>query len=398
MRLAQASRTMFEPSDAMGAPATVQTRADTPLSAECKPIAYSTDIAPLLAGLEGNPFQSPEVLAAWFGTFSGRGTARECFLVTLRNAEGTPVLALPLTRRRVAGFTRLELPDSGVIDFTTPFLCRGTRPQLPAPAELWALIVPALPEADLVVFRRMAAGGPGLANPLFLHPLAQESRFVSWRCDSVHDMASHRAGLSRPFRKKLRRNRARFFELPGAQVLVPRSREEALPLLEAMEAMQENRIRTRGLPYGLNCPRVKAFYRRLLDTGIESGATQIVGLKAQERIIAVGFAVLSRAEAVYLRVACDFEAYGALTPGLLVTDAAIGEASARGVRVFDFGMGSYPFKAQMGGRASPLRDLVLPLSARGWLPALYLRLRLTASLNPLLRRLFGRRDLPARST
>lgn len=365
--------------------------------AECRPIAYSTDIALLVEGMEGNPFQSNGVLASWYATFAGRGNARECFLVTLRNAEGTPVMALPLIRRVVAGVRRLEFPDSGVIDFSTPFLRRAARPHLPSPEEIWSLLRQAFPAADLAVLRRMAPGGPGLANPLYVHPLAQKSRFVSWRCETLCDIPGHLASLSRPFRKKLRRNREKFLALPGARLLAPRTLAEAMPLLEAMERMQGARIRTRGLEYALDCPRVKSFYRRLMEDGLENGTTQMVALAVDDDIIAAGFAILSHGEAVYLRVASDFDRYAALTPGLLVTDAAMREAHARGVHVFDFGMGSYAFKWQMGGRASPLRDLVLPLTARGLCAGLYLRARLAASTNPLLRRLFGKGDLPRRA-
>jgi CelD/BcsL family acetyltransferase involved in cellulose biosynthesis len=364
------------------------------LRAECRPIFYNTDLEPLLAGLDGNPFQNLPVLASWFATFSGRGNARECFLVSLRNEDGEVVLALPVTRRKMGCLSRIELPHSGVIDFTTPFMRASSAASLPAPADLWALIRAALPAADIVVFRRIENGGDSFENPLFALPQSQASRFVTWRVAPLLGHAPRHAQLAKAYRKKLRRNREKFLALPGARLVVASSVEEALPLLAWMEPKQGERIRGKGLEYGLDCQRVRDFYQRLVERGVENGQTLVVGLMLGDDIVSAGFAILSRSEAVYLRVASDFGPHAALTPGLLVTDAAMDEAFARGITQFDFGMGDYHFKRQLGGRANPLRDLIVPLSAKGFPLAALLRLRQWASVHPVMRAMLGRKPLP----
>jgi CelD/BcsL family acetyltransferase involved in cellulose biosynthesis len=361
--------------------------------AECSPVYYNTDLEPLLAGLDGNPFQSLPVLTSWFATFSGRGDARECFLATLRDEHGVLVFALPLIRRKVAGLMRIELPHSGVIDFTTPFVRRTSAARLPAPATLWDLIREALPPADLLVFCRIDQGADACRNPLYVLPQSQASRFVTWRVEPLHARAERHAELAKAYRKKLRRNREKFLELPGARFVVARTVAEALPFLEWMEPKQGERIRGKGLDYGLDCPRVKDFYRRLVQGGVETGQTLLVGMMVGDEIIAAGFSILSRREAVYVRVAADLGAHAALTPGLLVTDFAMDEAHARGITQFDFGMGDYHFKRQLGGKANPLRDLILPLSWKGYPLALWLRARQWASVHPLMRKVLGRKAL-----
>lgn len=364
------------------------------LVARCHPIRYDTRLEPLIEGLYGNPFQSLPILSSWFATFAGRGDARECFLITLTQANGTPVFALPIIRRRCGGLRRLELPFSGVIDFTTPFV-RADGGGLPAPEALWEALRPVLPAADLAVFRRMTSGTPAVGNPLFAHPDAQPSRFATWRVGPLAPHEERHAALSKPCRKKLRRHREKFLALPGARFVVARNAEQAAPLMDKLEALQGQRIRKKGLDYGLDCPRVKAFYRRLLAEGIAQGTTLMVGMMLGEEIIAAGYAILSADEAVYVRVASDFGPYAALTPGLLISDAAMDEAFARGIRSFDFGMGDYRFKRELGGTPNPLRDLIMPLSLAGVPMASAMRLYQRCALNPLLRGLAGRKRLPA---
>jgi CelD/BcsL family acetyltransferase involved in cellulose biosynthesis len=367
------------------------------LIARCHVIRHDTDLAPLLAGLHGNPFQSLPVLSSWFASFAGRGEARECFLVTLQLPNGTPVFGLPIIRRKANGLTRIELPFSGVVDFTTPFLSASPH-MMPEPEALLSLLRSALPKADIAVFRRMTDGTPCCRNPLFHHRAAQHSRFDTWRVGPLEPREARHAQLSKATRKKLRRNRDKFLELPGARFVVPRTREEALPLLEKLETLQSQRIRRKGLPYALDCPRVTGFYRRMLVEGIERGNVLITGMMVEDAIVGVGYTLLSGNEAVYVRVASDFGPYSTLTPGLLISDAAMDEVYARGIRYFDFGMGDYRFKREMGGKANPLRDLIMPLSIAGMAAALAMRLYQRATLNPLLRGLLGRKALPTSGT
>lgn len=364
----------------------------SPLIASCHTIRYDTDLAPLIAGLHGNPFQSLPILASWFATFAGRGDARECFLVTLATPDGVPVFALPLVRRRCGGLLRIELPFSGVVDFTTPFVRLGFS-ALPPPDVLWDLLRPVLPKADIAVLRRMAAGPRPGSNPLFAHSQAQPSRFFTWRVDPLLAREARHARLSKACRKKLRRNREKFLALPGARFMVARSAAEALPLMERLESLQGQRIRAKGLAYGLDCPRVSAFYRRLVAEGVEAGTTLIAGMMLGDVVVGVGYAILSQDEAVYVRVASDFGPHASLTPGLLVSDAAMDEAFARGVRSFDFGMGDYRFKRELGGIANPLRDLIMPLSLAGRPLASAMRIYQRCALNPMLRGLTGRKVL-----
>lgn len=363
-------------------------------ASDCLPLRFDSDLAALLAGLTGSPFQSPALLTSWFATYAGRGEARECFLLTLKDARGQVVFALPLVRNRRFGLSVLELPHSGVIDFTVPLMRAGGAP-LPEPEALWALLLKALPPADLVVMRRLDRGRSGLANPLYALPQTLPSLLVSWRVEPLAAPAARHAGLSKPFRKKLRRNREKLLAQAGVKMVVARSAGEALPLLAAMEAMQSTRIRGKGLDYGLDCERTRDFHRRFLSEGTSTGGALMAALVAGERVICAGLAVLDQDFAVYLRVASDFGEYAALTPGLVITDLVMDEAHARGIRVFDFGMGSYRFKRQMGGSPRELRDLICPLSARGWVAATLVRGMQRARMNPLLRTLAGRGPLGA---
>ncbi len=364
--------------------------------ARCQPIEAGSELAPLLHGLVGTAFQNRMVLANWFTAFTGRGGGDEGFLITLSSPDGVPLFALPLIRRRGGGIRRLELPSAGVIDYTTPLL-NPDHPLALAPEALWALLLPVLPEADLVEFRGLAAETEAGANPLYLHPRTQPSRLVSLRIAPLLAREARLRQLAKPIRKKLQRRRKKFLALPGARFVIPQTMAEAEPFLARLDALQSKRIRAKGLEYGLDSPETRQFYTRVLAEGIEEGKTLIVAMMVGEEIIAVGYSILSEQEAVYVRMANAYGDYAQLALGLLVSDATMDEIHARGVSAFDFGLGDYRFKREFGSSPVLLRDLLLPLTFRGLLAALCLHLYQRLSLNPLLRRFWGRKPLEGRA-
>lgn len=362
-------------------------------SARARPFSRLEEILPLLEGLDASPFQSPHWLSAWMEVFGGCPGV-ECFLVTLESAQGVIALALPLVRRREAGLRVLEGPDFGVTDYTAPLIRRAMVDQLPAGDDLLNLIKTALPAADMLRLNRLCPLVQGMANPLYAQPWSQPNRMSGWRLPLPDSWAEYRDSLSARMRDKLAKNGRRFARTPANAITLIHDLDVALAALATLDAMQADRIKDKGLDYHLNAPLQAAFYRRLVEQGITNGRTVMVALRSGDVTVAANFAVRHGTELVYLRVANLFGEWGKLSPGLLATEHLIREEQAAGVRVFDFAMGNYDYKRRFGAEETPLVDLVLPLSLKGWLAALTWHAMRRLSRVSLLRRLTGRTAIP----
>ena len=354
------------------------------------------DIRPLVDGLDGTAFQSPNWLSCWLEIF-GNDPGIECFLLTISDENQKIALALPVLRRRDGGVRVIEMIDLGVSDYCAPLLNRRLAARLPQAPALWDLLLSAMPEADLLRLERQCPFIQDLPNPLFAHPRALPNRLAGWRMPLPDTWDAYQATLSDSMREKLARNGRRFAKAPETGVASLEAVDSALDAFVELERMQEERIQEKGLDYHLNCPRIAAFYRRLIECGLPRGETIMVALHGGGETVAVNFAVRSGAEAMLLRVTNRFGDWARMTPGLLATEFTIRDAQARGVRFFDFGMGTYDYKRRFGAKEKPLMDLVLPLSPRGWPKALLWHTQYRLSRSPLLRRLTGRTvDAPPR--
>lgn len=354
------------------------------------------DIRPLVDGLEGTAFQSPNWLSCWLEIFGG-DPGVECFLLTISDDTHKIALALPVLRRRDGGVRVIEMMDLGVSDYCAPLVHRRLAARLPQAPALWDLLLSAMPEADLLRLERQCPFIQDLPNPLFAHPRAVPNRLAGWRMQLPETWDAYKALLSDSMREKLARNGRRFAKAPETGIASLEAVDSALGAFTELERMQEERIQEKGLDYHLNCPKIAAFYRRLIERGLPGGETIMIALRGGGETVAVNFAVRSGAEAMLLRVTNRFGDWARMTPGLLATEFTIRDAQARGVRFFDFGMGTYDYKRRFGAKEKSLMDLVLPLSPRGWPKALLWHTQYRLARSPLLRRLTGRTvDTPPR--
>lgn len=356
------------------------------------PVHRFRDICHEMDGLEGSAFQSPVWLNAWFDVF-GAQPAIECFVQLVEDAQGEILLALPLIRRTMGSTTVIETPDLGVSDYAAPLVRRAALPHLPSGAAMWDLLMPAMPEADLLHIRRIVPVISGMVNPLYGHPAGRQNRLAGWVLPLNAGWETYLGSLSPKMREKLKKMGRKFNRVPNAERRVITDVAEGLSVLKELERLQSQRIETKGLGYHLDEPAICAFYRRLIETGLPDGSVQMTTLLVDGQVVAANFAAVAGQELVYLRVANEFGPWARHALGLLVTEFAIAEAQRKGVRVFDFGMGNYDYKRRFGAVETPLQDLVLPLTWRGWPAAILWYGRYWASQFSLLRRLFGKSRL-----
>lgn len=346
-------------------PAPVHDRAARGVLSAClAPLDASSDFAALTRGYDWAAFQSPHWLKTWFSVFARQGEV-EGFWLSLNDGEGKPVLALPLIRRQDKGLRVLECPDLGVSDYNAPLLHGAEGAALHAPADLWRVILSALPPADLLRLDRMPQMIGARQNPLAQHFLSLPSRMSGWAVDMGADWESYYASLSPKMREKLGKARRRFARSNGTMRMA-QTGEDAATLLSRIETLQAERIREKGLDYHLDDPKIAHFYRELAASGVPEGHVVMAALEAEGEIVGANFGICSNGRVTYLRVANLFGPWAPFALGLLTTEHLMQSAHTRGVRIFDFAMGDYDYKKRFRTEAMPLCDLKIPLSYRGW--------------------------------
>ncbi|MCA3598912.1 MAG: GNAT family N-acetyltransferase [Methylobacterium sp.] len=342
-------------------PAPVSGTPGAALSAKLQPISAAGDFEALVAPFARSVFQSALWLSTWLGTMPGP-EVEGCYWLSVEEAGGEPVLALPLVLRRERSGRLLSTPDLGVSDYNPPLLGHPEIVARQSAEALWKAIRPALPEADLLHLKRMPLVLAGVPNPLVHHGFAVPDRISGWVVDLPERWEDYFARLTPKMREKLGKCRRRFLRQPGARFKITEDAGEAITWLRRFDSLQRERIEDKGAPYILDQEPYAGFYRALARGGLPQKRVAMAAALAGEEIVAVNFAVRDGTTAVYLRVANQFGPWAPMAPGLLVTEHLMQHLHAQGVRTFDFAMGDYAYKRRFGAERLPLVTVEIPLN------------------------------------
>lgn len=314
------------------------------------------------------PFQSREWLVPWSATI-GRRADLKLLAVTIRDGGGRPVVGLPLVCER-KGLRRIGFADGGLADYNAPILGRDAPQDAAGAARIWSALVRALPKADVIRFERMPARIGTMANPLALLPRARPAAIGGLDLRLTGSYADWLQALPRRYRKELGRCTRLFEALPDARF--ERVRGTASSAFDALEHLQRERIDALDLPYVLDEPDARDFYRRLAAD--LSGAGVLTTVVAESRIVAVLFGMRRGSRYIMLRIGAD-PAYARMSPARHLITQTMEAMRAEGVEYFDFGLGDYVYKRKLGAQPIHLFDLVAARSPFGAAEATAFRLK-----------------------
>lgn len=333
------------------------------------------------------PFQSREWLVPWSATI-GRRAELDLLAVTVRDGDGEPVVGLPLVLER-KGLRRIGFADGGLADYNGPVLGRDAPQNAAGAAKIWTALVRALPKADVIRFERMPAQIGTMANPLALLPRARPATVGGLDLRLIGSYAEWRQALPRRYRMELGRCARRFEALPGARF--ERVREMGSSAFDALEQLQRERVDALEMPYVLDEPDARAFYRRLA-ADLSGGAGVLTTLVANGGIVAALFGLRSGSRYIMLRIGAD-AAYARMSPARHLITQTMEALRAEGVEYFDFGLGDYAYKRKLGALPIDLFDLVAARSPFGVAEAtafrLKARLRTHVRIHATAKRLHG---------
>ena len=323
------------------------------------------------------PFQRKSWLAAWFGAHRGAGC--QPLLVTVFDGEsGEPVMGLPLVLSRADGRRTITFADYGLTDYNAPVLGVSAPDDAARARHMLRAIRAVLPPADVLRFDKMPRMVGALPNPLALLPGVATSNLNGNILHVPGAWEDWHYGLERTFRKELERSLRVFLKQPGAQVRQITEPEDVARVYSALKLQQRERIAELGLPYILDQREPSQFYDRLVADGIQDGSVILTALTAGEEVVAALLGIRDGQHYAMVRLSTAGTAWKNCSPGRLLIERTMHMLHAQGYRRFDFTIGDYAYKRRMGVTASPLCELTLALSWRGWPPAILARAKALA--------------------
>jgi CelD/BcsL family acetyltransferase involved in cellulose biosynthesis len=228
----------------------------------------------------------------------------------------------------------------------------------------------------------------GIVNPLAMMAESRPSTAVSFRLylDGPVDDVLTRV-LSQGTRRHLVKKRKRLAERGPVRFGPASDAAEAGMMLDTFLRQKAERFAALGLANPFGDEGVAGFLRETIVTGLRDGrpGLEAFGLWCGDRPVAIFGAASSghRLSGSFICFDADPEV-ARCSPGELVLVEVIRLAAARGVRVFDLGLGRGPLKARFCKAGQPMVDTMLPATQLGG--AALLAIRTAGQLKDLLQR------------
>ena len=308
-------------------------------------------------------FQHRHWLEAWYGAFAG---SSPLIAIITDNATDQQVALLPLIRRVKNGIRIVEFADLGVTDYNAPVLgFVAPHDRIEAHALCQALLagLRRLPDGvDLLRLRKMPANVGGVPNPL-----ASLGRMGSCSLNGNlvvvgDDFDAYRASLKR---MELPRSWRVFNRYPGAKFQIVTDVDEALALLDTMDAQQHERMKQLGWKFVLDDDCHAPFYRDLVRRGVSEGYAIVSALTCDDEVVATTLGIKKGSDYTLLRISNAGKRWSHCSPGLLVVERTMDALHKDGVRQFDLSIGNYAYKRRFGAAQLPLADVSIALGWRG---------------------------------
>ncbi len=309
--------------------------------------------------LERSPFQRAAWLETWFGSFVSQKPTEICAATIEDAATGEPVFVLPLMVEHRGGVARLKAWDAGVSDYNGPVMSKSFSPTSGEMRKLWHDMLSALPKADLIEIEKLPSHIGERDNPMLdvegcresefaRHPLPLDENFENLAASRFNP--SHRRTLAKKRKKLQNKGKLEFALLNG------REGRAALELVldwRAKRFAEENEAEAAA--------RVADFYRSL---AAHTDIVRVGRLTLDGQVIAGCFGTLTDKTFQLLAVAHNGE-FKNWSPGLLAIESSIAALCAKGVTVYDFTIGSEPYKFDFGVEVERLFEVKAPLTTKG---------------------------------
>ncbi|MGA2055052.1 MAG: GNAT family N-acetyltransferase [Bradyrhizobium sp.] len=312
---------------------------------------------------ETTVFQHPLWFGSWYGTFK---EASPLIAIVRDAADGRKLALVPLIRRVRHGVRIVEFADLNVTDYNAPLLRPGVTFDVSEARVLSRALVAALRKApggvDLVRLQKMPSGLVSGINPLALLGREGSSSLNGNIIETGDDFEAYRISIKR---LQMPRYWRVFNRHSGATFRTIDSVDEALRIIDVMDAQQNARMQKLGLKFVLNDEVHARFYRDLVRRGSPKGYAIVSALICDEAVVATMLGIRLDDYFAVLRISNAGACWAHCSPSKLVVERSMAALHEQGVRRFDLSVGNYAFKRRFGAKQFPLTDASIALGWRG---------------------------------
>jgi CelD/BcsL family acetyltransferase involved in cellulose biosynthesis len=314
-------------------------------------------------GHAGTSFQQESWLDAWYCAFN---SVSPLIAIITDAAARREVAMVPLVHRLQGGIRRVEFADLGLTDYNAPLLGIAAPTDTAGARAVCRALIAALrglPEgADLFRMQKMPSEIAGRPNPLVALGRAGSCSLNGNLIEVGDDLSAYRASIKK---MQLPRSWRVFSRYPGATFEIVDRVDDALKLVDVMDAQQQARMRAIGAEFTLNQGARAKFYRDLVARGLERGYATVSVLRCNEGIVATALGIRQERNFIFLRISNAGRRWSHCSPSRLIVERTITALHQDGVREFDLSIGNYAFKRRFGAVPIPLTDVSIALGWRG---------------------------------
>ena len=318
----------------------------------------------LEAGQLATPYQRFDLLAAWQSEVGAREGAQP-FIVTAHDADGRPLVLLPLTLRtrngiRIARFMGGKHANFNMALWDMDFAREATA------ADLDALLsgLRAKDAVDVLALTQQPRHWQDQLNPIATLPKQRSVNDMPVLTMVPGDPPVNR--LSNSFRRRLK-GKERKLQGPGYRYYVADNDADIERLLNWFFHVKPMRMAEQKLPDVFAEPGVADFVRKCCHTRLPSGghAIDIHALECDEEVIAIFAGVADGHRFSMMFNTYTMSGRSRYSPGLILMRHIIDHYGERRYRALDLGIGSDEYKRLFCKGDELIFDCFIPLSPRG---------------------------------
>jgi CelD/BcsL family acetyltransferase involved in cellulose biosynthesis len=315
-------------------------------------------------------FQSREFLDIWLDTI-GKASRVEPYFVMVRDADGRPVLYLPLIIETKFNVRLLRFMDCGVADYNAPIVAVDRTLSRQEFHEVWADVLALLPSFDVIDLKKIASDVVGAVNPLtYLDctPFGESGHAIA--LTRLRDQTDTRRAVVR-LRRKLQSHAKGLSQTGEPHFIVNPPAAEAARLAERLLELKRRKYERTSTPDFLAAPGVERFYREMMSPGRLGTISHLSALTIGDNVASAHLGFIGRGRFYYIFPAYD-TAFGRHRVGHLLLQHLIDQSVAQDFDTFDLGIGDASYKNKWATHHLALQSHERAVTAAG---RVYLQMR-----------------------
>jgi CelD/BcsL family acetyltransferase involved in cellulose biosynthesis len=315
-------------------------------------------------------FQSREFLDIWLDTI-GKASRVEPYFVVVRDADGRPVLHLPLIIETKFNVRLLRFMDCGVADYNAPIVAADRTLSRQEFHDVWADVVALLPSFDVIDLKKIATDVAGAVNPLtYLDcvPFGESGHVIA--LTRLRDQTDTRRAVARQ-RRKLQTHAKGLSQIGEPRFIVNPDASEAAPLIERLLELKRRKYQRTSTPDFLTAPGVEHFYRQMMSPGRLGTISHLSALTIGDTVASAHLGFIGRGRFYYIFPAYDTQ-FGRYRVGHLLLQHLIDQSVTQDFDTFDLGIGDASYKNKWATHRVALHSHQRAVTAAG---RIYLQMR-----------------------